>query len=77
MAENQQLQDGTHHVDAQRGTQHLRHEEEPRPGVVRRDAETVVEVLVERYDLEAVERGNQYECDDQLAHGKTGDHLHV
>ena len=35
VAENQQLHDGADHVDTQRGTQHLRHEEEPRPGMVR------------------------------------------
>ena len=77
VAENQQLHDGADHVDTQRGTQHLRHEEEPCPGMVREDAEAPVEVFVERHHPEAVEGRDEQERDDQLPHGETGDHLHV
>lgn len=77
VAENQQLQDGADHVDTQRGTQHLRHEEKPRPGMVREDAEAPVEVFVERHHPEAVEGRDEQERNDQLPHGETGDHLHV
>ena len=68
--EDQQLQHRTHHVDPKRCAQHLRNEEEPRPGAVRGDAETGVEVFVERDNPQAVERRDQDVGHDELAHRK-------
>ena len=77
MAEDQQLHHGADHIDAKGRPQHLRDEEKPRPGTVRPHAEAVVEVFVERHHLQAVERGNQHESDDQLSDREARDHLHV
>ena len=44
---------------------------------VRCDFTPVIEVLVERDDPQAVERGNQDESHNQLPHREARDHLHV
>ena len=77
MREDQQLHHGADDIDPQRGPQHLGDEEEPRPGAVRGDAETVVEVLVERNHPQPVEGGYQHESHDELPHREAPDHLHV
>ena len=41
------------------------------------DAEALVEILVERHDLQPIEHRHQPESDDQLTDGEAGDHLHV
>ena len=77
MVEDEYLHDGAHDIYLERCADGFRYEETPGARAVRRDAEAVVEVLVQRNNTVAVEYRHQHEGDDHLSDGEAYGHLHI
>ena len=71
------LQYGAYQECTQRSTRHLRYEEEPRPRSIGACPETFVEILVQRYDIQAIEHRDKNVGYNDVADDESGDHLQI
>ena len=76
-AENQQLQGQADEEEPHRGPEHLRDEEEPGAGPVGPEPETLLQVLVDGYDIQPEIQRREDEGDDQVTQEKPDTHLQV
>ena len=75
--EDQHLQHHAHQEEAYGGAQHLRNKEKPGPRAIRREAEPVLEILINRNQIHAVEQRHQHVGDEQLPHDEPQYHLQI
>ena len=75
--EYQQLHHETDQIDPHGGPDHFRQKEEPSSGPVRRDAETALQILVDRHEPHPVKKRNQHERDHELPRHEPERHLQI